>query len=160
MASGLDDEVIAARNELGDDAELILQSHAPKGKGGGTRLARSIHTRASGEGNLEVVADARNPQSGYMYVGVTRFGHRKAEIKPVRRGFAASVVSTQKRRAKGKRAALRIVLPSGLVIFRNKVKAYRPDHDWAESAFPEIQAEARAVATRLGQRIITRFRSS
>ncbi len=136
------------------DNELAFQAVVPKDS---TRIARSVHSIQKGPGQYEIIADAQDPKSGYHYVGVTRFGHKKAFITPRkdRRGNVFTI-STRRRRQTGKRAALRFVV-NGRILFRAKVKAYQPDHDWVDSAIPEVRANTRDLSTRLGQRIRMRF---
>lgn len=115
---------------LGRDVERIFAAHAPVKSG---RLRRGVvSTRA---GRMVVVrATARNPQTGYDYVGVTRFGHRKAWIYP--------------RQAR----ALRFVI-GGRVIYAKRVRGYKPATDWRDEAMPAVRAAADAAAVRLGRRV-------
>jgi len=146
-------DVDEAKRELGDIAELIYNAHAPHKSG---RLGRGIVARDLGA-VVQVEAHARNPASGYDYVGVTRFGHRVARIYP-RSRFArrASVVATRNERGRGRRAALRIPMGGG-VIYRASVRGYHPTSDWADRALPQIEAEARKVAERLGEKVASRI---
>lgn len=153
-AGSLKDDTLEAERELGRRAEVIFGAHAPHRTG---RLIRGISSVLLG-GQVIVKAEAKNPQSGYDYVGVTRFGHRVARIYPAQR-FAAFVLDTKKRRKSGRTnhpPALRLVI-GGRVLYRASVPGYHPDHDWAQDALPEIRAAATGVATRLGRRIEARF---
>lgn len=152
LAEELDDMVARAHEGLMDDAEIAFQATIPKDT---TRAARSIHTVKSGPGTYEVIADAVDPHSGFHYIGVTRFGHRKAWITP-RRRRPASVISTRRARGRGRRANLRFVI-NGEVMFRKRVRGVVREKDWAAETVPEIQREAHDVMTRLGQRISVRF---
>lgn len=134
-ARTLREEMRRAVGALAEDAELIFAAHALRRSG---RLARGMSSRVSGTVAL-VRADARNPESGYDYVGVTRFGHRVRRIYP--------------RRAR----ALRIPLPDGRVIFRRSVRGFRPRGDWAQRALPDIHREAERAARRLGIRLEARL---
>lgn len=134
---------------VGEDAELILQAHAPTETG---RLGRSIRAEWVG-GQVLVTANARDPQTGFDYVAVTRFGHKVAYIEPKARG-RATVLATGRARKRGKQATLRFVI-GGRVFYRRRVKGYKPGFDWRDRALPEInEVSQRAMAT-LGRRIVT-----
>lgn len=145
------DDTLDAQRELGRAAEVVFGAHAPFKTG---RLVRGIASRLAGK-TVVVEAEARNPQSGYDYVAVTRFGH-KGEIKPLDPRPPAMVTATHKPRATGSRAALRFVI-GGRVFYRHKTMGYHPSRDWAQSALPEIEVEAQRVVTRLGKTIEARF---
>src|SRR4051794_9873618 len=72
------DSAESARN-VGDDAELIYQEAAPHRSG---RLARGIRAISVGD-EVVVSAVAVDPKTGFDYVAVSRFGHRKNVIRPV-----------------------------------------------------------------------------
>lgn len=155
-------DTLEAQRELGRRSEVSFAAHAPFKTG---RLIRGISSQESGS-TIIVKDEARNPESGYDYVGVTRFGVREARIYPKHR-FASVVLATRKRR-KGEllthgydsfvdgRPALRFTI-GGRVLYRASVAGYHPDHDWAEDALPEVQAQAQVVASRLGETITARF---
>ena len=135
---------------IGEDAELIFQAHARHKTG---RLARGIVAHWVG-GQVLVTATARDPQTGFDYVAVTRFGHRVEFIEPRADRARASVLATGKRRKKGSQAALRFVL-GGRVMYRRRVRGFKPEYDWRDRALPEVKVVSdRAIAT-LGQRIVT-----
>jgi hypothetical protein len=142
----LPEDVLGGQKELGRRAEVAFGAHAPHRTG---RLIRGITSIVLG-GTVIVKDEARNPATGYDYVGVTRFGHKAARIYP--KHSATSTVATGKARG----GALRFVI-GGKVLFRASVAGYHPDHDWAEEALPEVQAQAQVVASRLGQSIQARF---
>jgi hypothetical protein len=147
----LDRRLREAMREVGDDSEVIFQAHALHHTG---RMGRGIKSDVVGR-NVEVTVTARDPISGYDYVGVTRFGHRKAFIEPRPDRAQASVVSTGGRRGTVRKgnAALRFVI-GGRVIYRRRVRGFHPSEDWAERAMPEVNANAERVMKTLGQRII------
>lgn len=135
MASqAVEEELQKGLEELGDVSELIFAAHALRRSG---RMARGVVARAFGS-KVIVRVDAKDPKSGFDYVGVTRFGHRVSIIRP--------------KRAK----ALRIPLAGG-VIFRRSSRGFHPAGDWAEQAIPQIEREAQSVATRIGRRIEARL---
>lgn len=112
---------------LGDLAIVVYRGRAQRDTG---RLHRGI-TRRGGGLEFTVRADAVNPESGYDYVGVTRFGHAVARIYPKH--------SKALRTPFGPRAS---------------VRGYKPASDWAEDSFPAIRSHARSVSSRIGRQII------
>lgn len=147
-AGELEREVENAKRDLGNQAEPIFAQHALRLTG---RLARGIHAVQEGD-TIAVTAEARDPETGFDYLRVTRFGHRKARIRPTRRKSPASVISTRGGRATGRAAALRLMI-GGRVVYRRTVPGFRPKSDWAERAMPQIRQRAAHVATRLGRRV-------
>lgn len=152
-AASLKGDLFEAQKELGRKAEVIFGAHAPFKSG---RLIRGISSFTLGSG-VTVKAEARNPTSGYDYVGVTRFGHGKIEPRSDR--GSAFVLATKRRRATLRtkaRAALRFTI-GGRVVYAAYVNAWKPAGDWVESAMPEVEGAAQGVAARLGRRIEARF---
>lgn len=139
---------------LADDSELIFQSFAPRQSG---RLARGIRAIVSGKHAI-ITAFARTPTTGYDYVGVTRFGHRQARIRPRSDRRPASVSATGRPRATGGRASLRFTM-GGRVLYRKSVRGFRPKGDWAELARPNIEAAADDAAREIGERVAVRWGS-
>jgi hypothetical protein len=125
-AERLPGEAADAIQGLGDDAELIFAAHALRRSG---RMARNITAEGAGL-RVAVTVHARNPETGYDYVGVTRFGHRVARIYP--------------KRAKALRT------PWGP---RASVAGFHPATDWRDDALPAVHAALQATETRLGRRI-------
>lgn len=145
-ADALPDDTLAAQRELGRRAEIVFSAHAPHRTG---RLIRGIASIVLGD-KVIVKDEARNPASGYDYVGVTRFGHKAARIYP-KHTPAVSLAN-----GKSRRGALRFVI-GGRVVYAASVAGYHPASDWADDAMPEVQAEAQSVASRLGARVEARF---
>ena len=140
--------------EVAHRAEVVYAAHAPHATG---RLGRGIKTVPFG-GQFLVIAEAKNPTSGYDYVAVTRFGHKQARIYPRADRRKASVVATGNKRRKGGGAALAFRVGGvggvgGKMIFRRSVKGFHPTSDWATDAGPEINQESELVARELGHRI-------
>lgn len=133
---------------LGEDAELIFQAHARHRTG---RMARNIKSDVVGR-TVVVSVEARNPQTGFDYVAVTRFGHRVARIYPQVRS-RATVLATGNRRKHGKKAMLRFVI-GGRVFYRHSVKGFKPEYDWADRAMPEVNQAAERAMAALGRKII------
>jgi hypothetical protein len=158
--AALPGDTLEAQRELGRRSEIAFGAHVPVKSG---RALRGIGSGLLGA--VVTVTDyARNPQSGYDYIGVTRWGHGK--IEPKHRGFGAQVIATKRRRG-GETlthgydsfqspSALRFSV-GGSVVYAKYVREWRPASDWAEDALPEVQAQAQIVASRLGHRIEARF---
>lgn len=147
-AGRLPADTFDAQRELGRVAEVVFGAYVPVKSG---RALRGISSDAAGR--TVIVKDvARNPESGYDYIGVTRFGHAVARIFPKHNAANASVMASGKR----KKGALRFVI-GGRVLYRASVAAYHPASDWATDALPEVQVEAQAVVTRLGRKIEAHF---
>lgn len=152
-ARGLRERMRSVKREVGEDAELIFAAHALKGETG--RLSRGIRAIAAGDAII-VRADAKNPTSGYDYVGVTRFGHRAKWIYPRSDRRPASAVATHSLRRRDQRAALAIHI-GGRVIFRSRVRGFRPRSDWAADAIPEVVEEANIRLAEFGRDITARL---
>lgn len=144
----LDREVMRAQRELADDAEIIFASFALFQTG---RMARNIHTVQDGK-ELTIETEARDPQTGFDYVRITRFGHRTYRIVPKARAVA-DVLATGRRRKKGHRAMLRWVQTDGNVIYRHSTRGFHPVKDWASEALPEIRTRAQSRMGTLARRI-------
>lgn len=136
---------------VGEDAELIFQAHALYQSG---RMARGIKSEVQ-PNQVVVTAVARDPQTGYDYVGVTRFGHRKAYIEPRADRARATVMLTGSRRGTVRRgnASLRFVI-GGRVLYRRRVRGFHPAVDWAETAMPQVNQAAEHAMKTLGHRIV------
>lgn len=148
-----DDEIV---RDVADDAELIFAAHALVATG---RMARGVRAVSEGDGML-VRVDARDPETGYDYVGVTRKGHRRRIIQARSRRFGprgrnpASVVGTRRARRRGASAMLRT--PWG---FRHSVRGFHPASDWAADALPEVREALQQRLDGLAKRIALRWRS-
>lgn len=122
-----------AVEDLGEDSELVFAAHALRKSG---RMARSIAaTGLTGDGNpsLVVTAEAKNPETGFDYVGVTRFGHRVSRIYP--------------KQAKALRT------PWGP---RMSVRGFRPATDWRDDALPAVRELTRLAGARISRRLEAR----
>jgi hypothetical protein len=144
----LDRVLFDAIRGVGDDAELAFAAHARHASG---RMARGVKAHTRGQ-VVEVVVFARNPIGGYDYVGVTRFGHKTEFITPRADRHVAYVIDTKRKRQRGRRATLRFVI-GGRVFYRQKVKAFHPDHDWAEDAMPQVRDSADRAMQRIKRKI-------
>lgn len=156
-----------ATNRLAYDMAQIFASVAPKGASG--RLGRGIRVQAAqgrirsgqfaSDTEFAIIASAKDAH-GFDYVGVSRFGHLKAEIVPRHDRAPASVVATQRARAphSGRLPALRIPLRSGDgAIFRHSVRGLEKAHDWVQDGVQLARAEADAVARDLAHNLEVNF---
>ncbi len=134
------DATEARVNREATDASIrIFEEHAPG------RVAEGIEAKGHGA-DVEIYAYAKDPESGYDYVGVTRLGHRKALIKPRRDRSAASVLQTGRPRKSGrsKKATLRVPM-KGDFIYRRQIKGFRPKVDWAEVAQADVVRQSKRI---------------
>lgn len=166
----------AVPNELAKEVQALVnkavftfQAYAPSGPSG--RLGRGIRAisaqgRSSSSGQFRtgrqfvITATARS-REGYDYVGVTRFGHRRLFIRPRGDREPQSVISTRKLKRRfgqgprHERPALRI--PRGEPMFQHKVRAFKPTHDWAETAQRAVDKDLNLAAKRLANNLTRRF---
>lgn len=154
----LDHDVAEVRREVGEDAELILAGFAPEETG---RLARGIRAVSKGK-TVELRANARDPETGYNYVPVTRFGHRVAIIYPGQR--ARSITSPLRLTSRGTvrltegPGARRDIFGGARALktkfgYRAWVRGVRVSSDWVEDALPEIEAAAHQRLEQLGRHV-------
>jgi hypothetical protein len=136
----LQNAIIRNFRELGAVVEQEFAAAAPEDTG---RLRGRVHAfvyfgRPS-QPQITVRTFARDPDSGYAYVNVTRFGHRKAVIV-ARRAPKLAVHYAGHRNPH-------------IVAFVDAVRGYRPTHDWAEDAAAAASRSVDHSATRLGRAI-------
>lgn len=146
-------ELEEAQRKVGDKAQKIFAASAASR--GFQKVAEGVTVTNHGN-RLIIEVSAVNPQTGYDYAPVTRFGHRVKYIVPKRRS-TASVVATGRRRRHGRRAALQLVDSGGRFFYRRKVLAWQPASDWAEDVMPEVQEVVRLEARSLGRRLARRL---
>ncbi len=152
-AARLRDNLRETLRAIGDDAELVFAAHALRKTG---RMARGVRAQSAGDTVL-VTVHAENPETGFDYVAVTRFGHRKRVIKPrhaPRPGRYLAPIPGVGPRWVNKRAALRT--PFG---FRASVRGFKPSGDWALRALPQVRRSADREMKLLGQQIVVRLGS-
>lgn len=126
---------------LAPTATKATRGFAPHRSG---RLERSIKARVRSYGGriiLEVLAGPRS-DDGFDYLDVTRFGHKQAIIFPKRAKAIAFIPSGA---------------PSGKAIVRAWVRGYKPDHDWVELVYEEMQHAMDDAARHLARRIDRRL---
>lgn len=144
--------------------------------------ARARHTPV-GRGlrsSLSVVGEnlnARNPNirigstalsgGGFPYTQTSRTGRRFIVPKDVRRddahsrptaksfasGFPVMMDSGEPVFALGRRAMLRFPDQTGKIIYRFRVRAWKPTRDWADAANPEVRAGANQAMLETSQKI-------
>ena len=153
----IDRDMAESARNVGDDAELIYQAAAPVRTG---RLKAGIRAVSVGD-EVVVTARAVDPDTGFDYVAVSRFGHRKRLIVPVAKGGNARKSRTVKRGASGRfitrglgylRFASRgrtWVLPS--------VRGFRPRGDWVDRAWPSVKSAADSELEQTGNKIEVRW---
>lgn len=126
------------RGDLSRDMTRIARRWAPKRSGLlHERIETRVHSR-SGRIFATLHSQARNPQTGYPYTGVTRKGHRRRWIYPKRARFLRFEID-------------------GRVIFARRVRGYRPKYDWGERAAAEIDRELGRFEAQIGRRIVSRI---
>jgi hypothetical protein len=111
----------------------------------------------------EVIVTTRavDPDSGFDYVAVTRFGHRKRLITPVAKGGNARKSRTAKRGASGRFVTRGI----GYLRFESRgrtwilpsVRGFRPRTDWVEKAWPAVKSAADTELEQTGNKIEVRW---
>lgn len=161
IAAGMDPHADDAVDSISADAVSAYRRAAPKRT---RNLERGIGRSDEARGGRRVTvvsAAARNPLTGYDYVGVTRFGHRAARIYPRLDRAPATVRATKRARGRNTfspvaglrgNAALRFEI-GGRVLYRRWVRGYHPARDWAEGADPAIDTAIEAAVERLEERI-------
>lgn len=132
VAAAVESEGREAVRESADESVFIFRTKAQRDTG---RLHRGIRAAMAGD-TATVTARARSG-AGFDYVAVTRFGHRVRFIFP--------------RRAK----ALRFRV-GRRVLFRTRVRGYRPGSDWRDRALPAVERTVEAASVRAAGRIVAR----
>jgi hypothetical protein len=139
----LQDSIIQEFRPLGRRLQAIYLAHAPSDRGfeGGirSRLHAAVNFVTAGKPTITVRTTARDSESGYAYLNVTRFGHRKLVIFP-KHAKALAV------RYAGHRNP-------HIIAWRPYVEGYHPDSDWVEDASLEAEGDVAAAELRLGRRV-------
>lgn len=130
-------ELRRAIDETADDAIIIYQAHAPRRSG---RLARGVARRSLVGGGEEIGARAIDPDSGFDYVAVSRFGHIKARIVPTR----------------GRWLKLKMGMRRNQRVFRKSVRGFHPTSDWVDDARVAVETEAERNMARFNSRLQVR----
>jgi hypothetical protein len=122
-------------DEFADEAENVLREHAPFLVG---NLHKGIRARLTEAIGFDVTARAE--RNDFDYVRVTRFGHRKAVIRP--------------KTATALRFYSRYL---GRPVRVKQVKGHKPASDWVEDAHPPILALAHSHSRSIGHQIRARI---
>lgn len=83
QAASLNHKVRGRIKDYVEEAEEIYAGHAPEDSG---NLIEGIRATDYGDFSVGVEVTAEDPESGYDYVDVTRFGHATDPIMPVNGG--------------------------------------------------------------------------
>lgn len=144
-ARRLQDAIIAEFKPLGRQLEWKFIRHAPADRGfeGGirSRIHAAVNFITAGQPTVTVRATARDPESGYAYLNVTRFGHRRTVIFPKHANALAVHYAGHRN--------------PHLIAWRPYVEGYHPTSDWVEDATRDAESDIAAVQLRLGRRIET-----
>jgi hypothetical protein len=142
------DSIIREYRRIAPDIEAEFRAAAPVDRGQiRDRLRAVMSFNPASEPRITVRTAARDPESRYAYIRVTRFGHRKAIIR------ARHVTES------GKPGMLKVYVEGHrnphIFIFRHAVAGARPSHDWVATGAAAARPIVNAAARRLG-RTITR----
>ncbi len=127
------------RGSLSVQVLEIGQEFAPEDT---SRLKNELTAPVSSRGGtvrINLRSPVKDPESGYEYTGVTRFGHRKKILRPVkaeRFQFYSNV--------------------AGRVISPKQVRGYRPEADWVQEAKPVMVEAVEEAGENIGREIATR----
>jgi hypothetical protein len=119
--------------------EDAFRAEAPVASG---RLRESVRAAVSfraGSARINVAAGARNPEDGFNYLNVTRFGHRHMVIEPKE---AERLAIHYAGRDEGSKIA-----------WVPRASGYHPDHDWAGAAARRANPIFTAMSRRIGEDI-------
>jgi len=134
----LSSELEQSVSDIGQAMKRVYRFWTPKQSG---RMQKGIGVRKAGRAVVEITVSAVDPDTGFNYVAVSRFGHRVTTIQPV----TANI--------------LKLNLYGGFWTFAPEVKGYRPKYDWVEEAFYSAQEVAETHAHKLSQRLDLRLAS-
>lgn len=134
------------------EAEDAFRIYAPEDSG---RLLQGIRGIIFGRQELIVTVRAEDPETGFDYVDVTRFGHRVDRIYAGQKGRSATSPARFTVRGTERITPLRgaRALKTKLGFFRS-VRGFKPAHDWAEPAFDLIEQLGARNLEALGRGIV------
>jgi len=135
-----------ALRETSDEAVEFFKDEAPELSG---RLKRGITARPTKTG-YTITVKAVDPETGYDYVGVTRFGHKVRRIRPI------------ERRSEG---TGRRTFRDGYLVFNSRgrnwrlksVRGVRVRQDWVRPARVRSHDEASRRMREVGREIAKRW---
>jgi len=128
------------RGTLSSEVLEIAREFAPEHTGALKGELSAPVSSAGGVVKINLRSPVRDPDSGYAYTGVTRFGHRQKTLRPVkaeRFHFYSDVL--------------------GREISPRTVRGYSPEGDWVEEAQPEIADAVEESGEELGRQITERI---
>lgn len=141
--------------ELGDDVVYTLQNNAPFRTGNLSDNIQGQPIRSVARPGVDITVEAIDPETGFNYLNVTRFGRRAVHAKNYRPDFrpeagagSSRLARTYGGRGTQKRPFRRMSLrfepgaPGTGFTYRHAVRAYRPSSDWVGRAQPEVKAHA------------------
>lgn len=131
--------------DVADQAETFFKDHAPEDKG---RLKRGITATPTATG-VSIRVAAKDPETGYDYVGVTRFGHKVRRIRPI-------AGRTKSGRRIFRPGFLRLEI-GGRVLYRTSVRGVVKKVDWVVPARAESRVYAREQMKQVGAEIARRW---
>lgn len=139
------------RGRLGREIERAMIRAAPRGKKPSTvkpgpRLRETIHVRINPRARgveANVYSSAIDPRTGYHYTGVTRFGHKRKWIRPL------------KRRGKGFKVLTFWSPRTGGFVSKAQTRGVRPRRDWVLKGMQEADRAAERAGDRMARRVIT-----
>lgn len=155
MKRRIQDEIVAELRQYGREAQTIFAQEAPKDTEELSEridavpyFGRALRPRVSIRVRPDVEGHQGSGSDGYDYLPVTRFGHRKTRIVPVRR--QALLVHVEGHR--NPHAAIVRSSVSGVPTDRGS----RFRGDWVRPAADRAEALAGAAERRLGRRVESR----
>lgn len=143
----IQDGIIREFRALKQRLEGIYEDVAPEDRGIIRENLRVAFWTRAAEPRITVRSSARDPESGYAYVRVTRFGHRKAVIVPKRR-----------LNREGRPAMLKVHYMGHrnphIFVFRPSVRGASPSFDWVEQGAWLVDNAVDVAQHRLGRTIV------
>lgn len=128
------------RGTLSTEVLEIAQEFAPEDTGALKKELSAPVSSLGGTVKINLRSPVKDPESGFAYTDVTRFGHRKKIIRPIkaqRLQFASKTL--------------------GRIIAVKQVRGYTPEADWVEEAEPSIVEAVEESGDELGRVITTRL---
>jgi hypothetical protein len=133
--------IIQEFRRMGRQVEQTYRDHAPRDRGiVRERTQAFVYFGRASEPQVTVRTFARDPESRYAYVRVTRWGHRKLAIFP--------------RHSKALKVHIAGHRNPHIFIFRPNVDSASPPTDWAADAGEAVEPIIDSVQTRLGREVV------
>jgi hypothetical protein len=128
------------RGTLSTEVLEIGREFAPEDSGALKKELTAPVSSRGGTVRINLRSPVKDPESGYAYTGVTRFGHRKKILTPTRSErfqFYSKVAGRQ--------------------ISPKSVRGYKPETDWVDDAYPEMVTVLDDSAEEIGRNIEDRI---